>query len=144
PNVGGRFRGTSSYVGVSAGYKRSLDMKVDFVDPDQRVYGYKTLNLLNSHDDPSFLSTILYSHVGRQYTPVPKANCVKVVINGESWGVYGNVQQFDKVFLEENYKTAKGTRWKVQGSPGGDGGLNYVGDNLADYKRRYTMKSSED
>ncbi len=103
---------------VPAGYKRSLNLSIDFVDPKQRLYGYKTLNLLNCHDDPSLLSTVLYSHIARQYIPAPKANFVKVVINGESWGVYANVQQFDKVFLEENYKTAKGTRWKVRRQPG--------------------------
>ena len=82
------------------------------------------------------MNTVLYSHIARQYIPAPKANFVKVVINGESWGVYANVQQFDKVFLKENYKTTKGTRWKVRGSPGGRGGLEYLGDNVADYKRR--------
>jgi hypothetical protein len=65
------------------------------------------------------------------------------VINGESWGVYTNVQQFDKQFLSDNYKTTKGTRWKVSGSPGGDGGLNYVGDSVAEYKRRYEIKSGD-
>ena len=141
PNVGVHFRGMSSYGMVSAGSKRSLNISMDMANPDQRLYGYKTLNLLNSHEDPSFLSTVLYSHVARQYIPTPKANFVKVVINGESWGIYPSVQQFDKVFLNENYKTTKGTRWKVRGSPGGGGGLEYLGDNVEDYKRRYEMKS---
>lgn len=143
PNVGVSFRGMSSYMGVGAGSKRSFNISIDMADAKQRLYGYKTLNLLNSHDDPSFLSSVLYSHIARQYIPAPKANVVKVVINGESWGLYPNVQQFDKVFLDENYKTTKGTRWKVRGSPGGDGGLSYVGENIADYKRRYEMKSDE-
>jgi spore coat protein CotH len=143
PNVGVHFRGMSSYMGVGAGFKRSLNVGLDLADPKQRLLGAKTLNLLNAHEDPSFLSTVLYSHVARQYTPAPKANLVRVVINGESWGVYTNVQQFDKAFLEQNYKTAKGTRWKVRGSPGGGGGLEYLGDELANYKRRYEMKGGE-
>src|SRR6185436_7311808 len=114
PNVGVHFRGMSSYMMVPAGCKRSLNLKLAFADPKQQLHGYKTLNLLNSHDDPSFLSTVLYSHIARQYIPAPKANLVKVVINGESWGVYVNAQQFDKVFLKENYQTTKGTRWKVR------------------------------
>lgn len=144
PNVGVHGRGASSFFGVPAGYKRGLNVSLDFTDKKQRLYGYKTLNLLNSHDDPSFLSTVLYSHIARQYIPAPKANFVKVVINGESWGVFVNAQQFNKEFLEENYKIGKGARWKVQGSPGGAGGLDYVGDSLDDYKRRYTMKSGGD
>src|SRR4029077_7899503 len=79
PNVGVHFRGMSSYMGVPAGLKHSLHVSLDMADTKQRLYGYKTLNLLNSHEDPSFLSTILYSHVGRQYIPTPKANMVKVV-----------------------------------------------------------------
>ncbi len=143
PNVGVHFRGMSSYMGVSAGFKRSLNVSLDLADEKQLLYGYKTLNLLNSHDDASMMSTVLYSHIARKYLPTPKANFVKVVINGESWGVYGNVQQFDKVFLNDNYKTTKGTRWKVRGSPGGGGGLEYLGDDVAAYKRRFQMKSAE-
>jgi spore coat protein CotH len=142
-NVGVSFRGMSSYGGVPMGSKRSFNVSIDMANPKQRLYGHKTLNLLNSHEDPSFLSTVLYSHVARQYMPAPRANVVKVVVNGESWGLYPSVQQFDKVFLEQNYKTSKGTRWKVRGSPGGDGGLTFVGENVADYRRRYEIKSDE-
>ncbi|MDY3551523.1 CotH kinase family protein [Gemmata sp. JC717] len=143
PNVGVHFRGMSSYMGVGAGSKRSLNMSFDMADGKQRLYGYKTLNLLNAHEDPSLMSTVLYSHIANKYTPTPKANFVKVVINGESWGVYVSVQQFDKVFLSENYQTTKGTRWKVRGSPGGRGGLEYFGDDPAAYKRIFEMKSGE-
>ncbi len=143
PNVGLHFRGMSSYGMVRAGQKRSLNLSLDVVDSKQRLLGYKTLNLLNAHEDSSFLSTVLYSHIARKYMPAPKANFVKVVINGESWGVYANVQQFNKEFLAENYKSAKGTRWKVRGSPAGGGGLDYISDNIADYERRYEMKSGD-
>ncbi|MFM8272891.1 MAG: CotH kinase family protein, partial [Gemmata sp.] len=142
-NVGVHFRGMSSYMGVGAGSKRSLNLSFDMADDKQRLYGAKTLNLLNSHEDPSMMSTVLYSHIANQYVPTPKANFVKVVINGESWGIYGSVQQFDKVFLKENYNTTKGTRWKVRGSPGGRGGLEYFGDNVADYKRVFQIKSED-
>ncbi|MBX9583414.1 MAG: CotH kinase family protein, partial [Gemmataceae bacterium] len=144
PQVGVHFRGMSSYFAVSAGFKRSLNLSLDYAKKDQRLHGSKTLNLLNAHEDATFLSSVLYSHVARQYLPAPKANLVKVVINGESWGVYSNVQQFDKEFLAENYKTAKGARWKVRGSPGGGGGLEYLGDDLEQYKRRYELKTGDE
>ena len=54
-----------------------------------------------------------------------------------------NAQQFDKIFLAESFPNSKGTRWKVKGSPGGGGGLDYVGDNVEDYKRRYEIKSDD-
>lgn len=144
PNVGVHFRGMSSYMGVRAGSKRSLNLEVDHADPKQRLYGNKTLNLLNGHEDPTFLSTVVYSHIARQYIPAPQANLVKVVINGENWGVYTNVQQFNKEFLTENFKSSKGARWKVRGNPGGRGGMEYLGDKIDDYKRIYEIKSNDE
>jgi hypothetical protein len=128
---------------VPAGYKRSLNLSLDFVNKKQKLHGYQTLNLLNENGDPSLLSTVLYSHIARQYIPAPKANLVKVVINGESWGIYTSAQQFNKKFLAENFKTEKGARWKVRGSPGGGGGLDYLGEDVEAYKRRYTLKTAD-
>ena len=143
PNVGVHFRGMSSFMMVQAGSKRSLNLSFDFVDSKQKLYGYKTLNLLNAHEDPTFLHTVLYSHIARKYIPAPKANFVKLAINGESWGVYSSAQQFNKDFLAENYPSAKGARWKVNGSPMGRGGLEYIGDNIDDYKRTFSLKTND-
>lgn len=136
-----RFRGASSYGHVPSGSKRSLNVSVDMVDEDQRLLGYKTLNLLNAHGDDSMMSTVLYAHVARQYIPAPKANFVRVVINGENWGIYSNVQQYNKQFLKENFDTGKGARWKVHGSPRGGGGLEYLGDDPESYAHPYELKS---
>ena len=144
PEIGVHFRGMSSYMMVPAGSKRSLNLTMDFVDGGQRLYGYKTLNLLNSNGDASFLSSVLYSHIARKYIAAPKANFVRVVINGENWGVYVNVQQFNKDFVSENFGTTKGARWKVSGNPGADGGLRYFGENVEEYKRRFQIKSGDD
>lgn len=144
PGVGIHFRGMSSYMMVPAGKKRSFNVSIDFTEKKQRLDGYKTLNLLNSNGDGSFLSAVLYSQIARQYIAAPKANLVRVVINGENWGVYVNQQQFNKDFIQENFRTSKGARWKVRGSPNGQGGLDYIGDNIEDYKKRYEMKSGDD
>ncbi|MCI0465132.1 MAG: CotH kinase family protein [Gemmataceae bacterium] len=143
PNVGIHFRGMSSYMMVPNGSRRSLGLSLDLANRKQRLYGYKTLNLLNSADDPSFLHTVLFAQVARNYIPAPKANLVKVVINGESWGVYVNSQQFNKDFVQENYKTTRGARWKVRGSPGAGAGLDYLGEDIEAYRRRYTIKSND-
>ena len=144
PGVGVHFRGMSSYMMVREGRKRSFNVSIDFTEKKQRLEGYKTLNLLNCNGDASMMSAVLYSHIARQYMPAPKANFVRVVINGESWGVYVNLQQFNKDFIQENYRTSKGARWKVRGSPGGQSGLDYVGDDLAEYKKRYELKDGDD
>ena len=66
---------------------------------------------------------------------------MRVVINGESWGVFVNVQQFNKDFVREAFGTAKGVRWKVPGSPRGRGGLEYLGDGADAY--RSTLRAED-
>ncbi len=143
-NTGVHFRGASSYFMVPTGSKRSLNLALDLVDKDQRLLGYKTLNLLNSNGDPSFMKAVLYSRIGQPWLPIAKANFVRVVINGESWGLYANVQQFNREFLAEHFESSKGARWKVQGSPNGRGGLEYLGEEVEPYKQRYTIKTKDD
>ena len=142
--IGVHFRGASSYFMISPGQKRSFNLSLDYSDANQRLYGYRTLDLLNSHEDPTFLRSVLFDHIARQYIAAPKANWVRVVINGESWGVYVNAQHFNKDFAKEWFGNAKGARWKVPGSPMGDAGLAYLGEDLALYKSRYEIKSKDD
>jgi Ca2+-binding EF-hand superfamily protein len=144
PDVGVHFRGASSYMMLGSGAKRSLNLSLDFAHENQNVGGYRTLNLLNSHGDPTFLRTVLYFDVARDYLPAPKANWVGLVINGESWGVYVSLQQFNKDFIHEWFGTRKGARWKVPGSPRGHGNLAYLGDDPAAYKRIYEIRSKDD
>lgn len=141
--VGVHFRGASSYFMVPAGSKRSLNIAVDHTDPDADLLGWRTLNLLNANGDASLMSSVLYSHVARPHIPAPKANFVRVVINGESWGVYVNVQQANKDFLREHYGDGKGNRWKVKGRPGGRGGLEYFGDDPEAYRGIFELKTKE-
>lgn len=143
-NVGVHFRGNSSYMMVPAGSKRSLNLSFDFVDKDQRLLGYKTLNLLNAMNDPSFLRTALYSRIARDYIPAPKVNLVHVVINGENWGVYVNAQQFNKEMLAENFGDVDGARWSVPGRPNARGGLEYLGEDAGAYKTIYEIKTRDD
>ena len=64
------------------GHKRSLNLSLDWGHDEQNFGGYRTFNLLNAHEDPTFLRTVLYQHIAREYIPAPKANFVRVVING--------------------------------------------------------------
>ncbi len=144
PDVGVHFRGMSSFGMVGEGQKRSLNVSLDFAYEDQTAGGYRTLNLLNGHEDPTFLRSVLFYDIAREYLPAPKANFVRVVINGESWGVYVNVQQFNKDFVKEWYGTKKGARWKVPGSPRGRGSLAYLGDDVAAYRGIYEIKSKDE
>ncbi len=132
-NVGLKFRGNSSFRSVSPDLKRSMNLYIDHKHSDQKLLGYKTLNLLNANSDPTFMREVIYSHVARDYIPAFKGNFVKVVINGESWGIYSHIQQFNKDFLEDNFSTRDGVRWKIGAGGGGSGNLRYPGEKKEDY-----------
>ncbi len=142
-DVGTHFRGASSFMMVPVGYKKSLNLTMDFVNKDQSLRGYKTLNLNNANGDASLMRAVVYEHISRQYIPTPSANFARVVINGEYWGVFTNVAQFNKDFLRDHFTTGDGVRWKVPGSPNGRGGLEYLGDDVAAYKRLYEIKNKD-
>jgi hypothetical protein len=143
-DVGVHFRGMSSYFMVPQGSKRSLNLSFDFVHGDQALGGYRTLNLLNANGDPTFVRGVLFTEIARAYIPTPKMNYVRVVINGENWGVYLNTEQYNKDFVRDNFKTTAGARWKVPGSPGGRGGLEYLGAEAAAYKTIYEIKTKDE
>jgi hypothetical protein len=142
--VGVHFRGASSFMMVPPGLKRSLNVSTDFTVEDQDLGSYSTFNLLNANNDPTFLRAFLYTQIARNYIPAPRMNFMRVVINGESWGVYLNTQQFNGDLLRDDFKTTKGARWKVPGRPGGRGGLEYLGENLGVYRQIYDIKTKDD
>jgi hypothetical protein len=141
PGVGVSFRGNNSFGAVPAGLKRPLSISLDFASK-QDLLGHTSLNLLNSNQDPTFLRSVLFLDIAREYIPAVKANFARVVINGESWGIYINQQTFSKEFALEAFKTNKGTRWKSPNNSTG-GGFGYLGDDIALYKRWYEIKGAD-
>jgi hypothetical protein len=141
PKVGMSFRGNNSFTQVPRGLKRQFNITMDAWS-DQSLLGHTSLNLLNANQDPTFLRTQLYLDIARDYIPALKSNFVRVVINGESWGIYVNQQSFSKEFARQAWGGSGGTRWKSpNNSPGG--GLSYLGDDVARYRRWYEMKGSD-
>lgn len=157
PGVGVRFRGNTSQ--RNAGQKRSFKIAVDYTDPDQRLHGYRKLKLNNAAYDPSFLRDVMYSQITSRYFPAPTANFVKLVLNGESWGVYANIQFFNKDLLQAWFERTGGDRWKapsgggtgpggVGGGPGGgfasgDRALKWLGAAVSTYQSLYQLKTDD-
>ncbi len=141
-NVGIQFRGNSSYSSVPRGRKRSMSVTLDHVNTKQRLEGSRGLTLLNAHSDPTFLHSVLYLDIARAYMRTLKANFVRVVINGESWGVYVNQQRFNRDFLRDAYRTEDGIRFKSSNRSRG-GGLSYLGDRIDDYRLWYEIQSPD-
>lgn len=143
PGVGVGFRGNSSY-GMAQGKKKSFSISIDFTDPKLRLHGYDELNLLNCNDDASYLREAIHAFVARGFMPALQANVVQVVVNGENWGVYANVQQFDKTYLDESFGTKKGVRFKAPANPRGGAGLAWLGDDRKAYESAYELKGDLD
>lgn len=55
-----------------------------------------------------------------------------------------NLQQFNRDFVRDGFGTTEGARWKVSGSPDGQGTLAYLGADLAAYRRIYEIRTKED
>lgn len=153
-SVGVRFKGQTSYMGVFSSQKKSFNLSVDYALSDQRLMGYKTLNLNNSFQDASFLREVFFQHQIRRHIPAAKSNFVNLYINGQNWGLYPNVQQLNKDFLKEWFFSNDGANWRADrpaSSPGGPGGgwgdgtaaLNYLGTDTAQYQKYYDLKSSD-
>ncbi|MCC6838713.1 MAG: CotH kinase family protein [Flavobacteriales bacterium] len=153
-SVGVRFKGETSYFMLAPNEeKRSFNITLDHVVEDQNIMGYETLNLNNAFQDASFLREVVYLELIRDHVPAAKANFVHLNINGESWGIYPNVQQLNSEFLKEWYFSNNGSLWRADrpdgaSGPGGSWGdgtaaLNYLGDDTATYQNYYTLKRSE-
>lgn len=142
-DVGVSFRGNNSFHMVPDGLKRAFSLTLDAWNDTQALLGHTSLNLLNSNQDPTFLRSVLYLDIARRYIPAPRANFVRVVVNGESWGLFVNQQTFGKALLREQLGTDAGTRWKSpNNSPGG--GFGFLGDSIALYRRWYEQKGKDD
>ncbi len=146
PGVGVRFKGSSSYGGLPEGsVKASFNLSIDETDPDLRLYGVKTVNLNNAFLDPTFVREALHSWFCRRYLPCPRANHALLSINGESWGVYVNVEQLNKDFLRAWFDDEDGTRWRGMQIGGGATGisepLTWLGPDPTDYEPFYEVRS---
>jgi hypothetical protein len=157
PQVGVQYKGQTSYTMLPQGsQKKSFSIKTDQFIANQEIQGYNNLNLNNCFQDATFLKEFIYVQLIRKHIPAAKASFTKLYINGESWGLYVNVQQMNKDYLEEWFLSNDGTNWRAD-SPiptgGGGGGpqwgdgtaaLNYLGTNQSTYQQYYTLKSTEE
>jgi spore coat protein CotH len=154
PDVGVRFRGNTSYFTIGNSPKKSFAISTDFVHPDQKLMGYDNLKFNNAHQDASFMREVLYGLMAKKYTPIAKANYIRLYLNGEDWGIYPNVQATEKTFLKQWFVSNNGARFRATteetgpGIPGGGWGdgtaaLNYLGNDSNTYKLYYSLKSND-
>ncbi|MBM3977365.1 MAG: hypothetical protein FJ299_10285 [Planctomycetes bacterium] len=139
PNVGVRIRGNTSYTALPVGSQKvSLNIDVNFVDDDQTVMGFKNLNFNNAFTDPTFCREVVYSNLLAQWIPNGRANHIVLTLEGQNWGVYANIQQYDKTLLKQHFDNEDGLRIKMPNNPNGPG-LQYFGTSPSSYSQ-YEIK----
>jgi hypothetical protein len=120
PNVGVRFRGNTSYTMLPSGsQKRSFNVELDWMVQSQDIYGYDSLNFNNGFHDPTFLREAMTYYTMRQHGVAPKANWIRLWLNGQYWGVYINVQQPNKDMMKEWFRSNDGNRYRCFPLSGG-------------------------
>jgi hypothetical protein len=155
PNVGVRYKGQTSYTRVTTD-KKSFNVTMDYLDPEQKLDGYETLNLNNSYEDHSYMREVFYENITRKYGPSLKAAFVNLYINGVNWGLYPHIQGLDGEYIKEWFLSNDGTRWRCERAPGpvipgeegagfgaGKSTLNYLGEDTSLYKPHYMLKRTE-
>jgi hypothetical protein len=146
-NVGVRFRGNSSYKAIGTSQKKPFRISMDQYVPGQRLLGYKSIKLNNSYRDPTYTREVLSYWVYRKFMPASKANFMTLKINGQSWGVYINVQSVNKDMVAEWFRGNSGNRYKAEranNTVSRDApALVWLGSQSLPYQSAYQLKTSQ-
>jgi spore coat protein CotH len=159
-NVGARYRGNTSY--TMGGAKKSVNLDINWIDPDARVMGYRAVNLNNAAGDETIMREPVYFNIMRQYAPCPHGALARLVINSAYWGVYSMVDQINNDLVDQWFPSHDGDRWRAPNTgggttgggggpvgPGGGGGgfasaasaFSYLGATVSSYSQNYELKS---
>ncbi len=110
--VGVRLKGQNSFQPIDD--KPSLRLKIDEYIDGQTFFGLKDLTLNNMIDDPSQMHERLAYTVAREaWLPASMANHLRLTINGESYGLYANVETVKKRMIGSWFEDNDGTLYEA-------------------------------
>lgn len=141
-SVGIRYKGQSSY-DYTTNDKKSFKVKLNEFVKKQKYQKTKRFNLNNQFKDPSFLrEKIMLDVLRSEDLPAAKSAYANVYFGDELLGLYLLVQDIDKRFLKENFKSKKGALYNGKPrahftSPDENNTL------ISAYKRKNRKKSSD-
>jgi hypothetical protein len=125
--VGFRLRGNTSRYSAKKSYKISFNEYV----PGRRYQDVKKINLNGQHNDPTLLREKLYYHTWKKAgLPERRTSFVKLYINGTYYGLYTNLEEFDKDWLDRVYGESEGNLYKCTYPAD----LVYINNNQQSYK----------
>lgn len=139
-SIGVRYKGNSSYMMSSSGPKKPYKFKFDKYIDDQTFFDLKKLNFSNCAKDPTFMREVIGYEVARRYDIAPRTAFAKIIVEGELIGLYVQVEQVDKTFLEKHFESNDFNLFKAAD----DGGsLQYYDNNQSSYYNEYELKTNE-
>jgi CotH kinase protein len=110
-DVGLRIKGESSRTRFDE--KPALKLKFDEFVNGRDFRGLRRLTLNNMFEDPSGIAERLSYHLFRLAgLPAPRANSALLFVNGQSYGLYVNVESVDKTFLRRWFTSDAGNLYE--------------------------------
>lgn len=126
-DVGLRLRGNTS---LNA-QKKSFKVSFNEFQPGRSYQGVRKLNLRGSHNDPTMAREKLFYEIWKKAgMPERRAAFANLYINGEYRGIYTNIEEIDKIWLERAYGNDEGNLYKCTWPAD----LAYLGENEWTYK----------
>ncbi len=81
----------------------------------KNLFGTSKLTLSNSIQDPSLVRQCLaYRVFAAAGVPVPRCNFAHIYVNDTDYGVYVNLEAYDKTFIEENFGMPLGNLYEFE------------------------------
>jgi hypothetical protein len=146
-NVGFRLRGNTSRVSKKKSFKISFNTYVS----GRRYQGVKKINLNGQHNDPTLIREKLFYDTWVNSRMVERrTSFVRMYINHEYYGLYTNLEEFDKDWLQRVYGEKSGNLYKCTWPAD----LVYLGTDQQAYKnlnsgsttggRAYDLQTNEE
>lgn len=114
-NVGVRFKGSSTYTDLDCGdgyCKASFKIKFDEFVAGQKFGDLERVTLNNMMTDyTQSKEVIVYGLLAEHSQLASRANYARVTLNGESWGLYANVETADDEWLKRRFADPSGNFW---------------------------------
>ena len=108
-DVGFRLRGNTSRFSQKKSFKISFNTYV----PGRRYQGVKKINLNGQHNDPTLIREKLFYDTWKKSGMVERrTSFVRVYINQAYYGLYTNLEEFDKDWLDRVYGENAGNLYK--------------------------------
>ncbi len=107
--VGFRLRGNTS----RQSRKKSFKISFNTFAEGRKYQGVEKMNLNGEHNDPTVMrSKIMWDILRKWEIPAPRANHVRVFINGSYYGLYLNVEHIDEEFVKSRFGNKDGNLYK--------------------------------